>query len=292
MHRARWDDLQYVHAVVEHGSLSAASRALGVNHATVLRRIALLEARHRIVLFDRSRDGYRLRPEGRVLLNALKMMERAAARIDRSLAVSGQGAAGTFRLATTDSIANILLPKCLKTLRETLPNVRIEVAVSNATMDVTRTTAEILIRPGHELHPALVGEKAAAVDFNVFGTAAYLAAHPGDQVEDHQWLGVPGGFAQSTAGDWQFSRIADMVDISADSFLTLASLAAQDLGLAILPAFIGRATEGLIRAEQFTGGPTTGIWVATHAEYQEQEQIKPLLDFFTEAIRSDPAMLA
>jgi len=39
MHRDNWDDLRYVLAVAETGSVSAAARMLKVNHATVLRRI-------------------------------------------------------------------------------------------------------------------------------------------------------------------------------------------------------------------------------------------------------------
>ena len=53
MHKIRWDDLQYVHAVARHGALSAAARELGVNHATVLRRITALETAQGVTLFDR-----------------------------------------------------------------------------------------------------------------------------------------------------------------------------------------------------------------------------------------------
>ena len=57
MHNIRWDDLQYVLAVAEHGSLSAAARALGVNHATVLRRITAFEEDIGLALFDRPPGG-------------------------------------------------------------------------------------------------------------------------------------------------------------------------------------------------------------------------------------------
>ncbi len=66
MHKIRWDDLQFVHAVARHGALSAAARELGVNHATVLRRITALEAAQGVTLFDRPPGGYRLRPEGAI----------------------------------------------------------------------------------------------------------------------------------------------------------------------------------------------------------------------------------
>lgn len=290
VHKLRWDDLQFVYAVVEQGSLSAASRVLGVNHATVLRRVALLEAKNNVQIFDRSRDGYKLRPEGRVLLNSLRLMEHASARIERSLAVASQGVAGSFRLATTDSIANILLPKYLKALRVAHPNVRIEVSVSNDPIDLVRPTAEILLRTGRGLSPELYGENAGIVALDVFGNPDYLAENTSDEIEAHQWLGVTTNFARSTAGDWQFSRVAEMVEVSADSFLTLASLAAQGLGLALLPGFIGHSYDRLTRAEQFPRGPTTGIWVATHAEYRDQEHIRPLIDFFVDAVSADPLL--
>ena len=38
-HNIRWDDLQIVLAVAEERSLSGAARMIGVNHATVLRRV-------------------------------------------------------------------------------------------------------------------------------------------------------------------------------------------------------------------------------------------------------------
>src|SRR5690606_22822805 len=42
--RENWDDLRFLLAVAEEGSVSGAARRLGVNHATVLRRIASYEA--------------------------------------------------------------------------------------------------------------------------------------------------------------------------------------------------------------------------------------------------------
>ena len=40
-----------------HGSVAAAARALGVNHATVLRRIAEFETRIGVRMFDKTTRG-------------------------------------------------------------------------------------------------------------------------------------------------------------------------------------------------------------------------------------------
>ncbi|MES0808433.1 LysR family transcriptional regulator [Roseibium sp. SCPC15] len=288
MHKLRWDDLQYVHAVAEHGSLSAASRLLGVNHATVLRRIALLETSHDVKLFDRGTDGYRLRPEGRALLASLKLMDHASARIRRSLALTSKGIEGTFRLATTDAIACLLLPKYLKSLADTHPNINIEVAASNNPVDMSLSGAEILIRPGKELPPELSGVRAGSIHFAVFGAPEYLERTSDLAIDEHKWLGVAPGFAKSTVGEWQFSSVRDRFEFSADSFLTLANMAAQGLGLAMLPVFVGQNTQHLVPFDHFPTEPETGVWVATHREFREQTNIEVLMDFFTEALRSDP----
>src|SRR5437764_433290 len=76
-----WDDVKIFLTVAQFGSLSAAARDLGVNHATVSRRLANLEAATRgVPLFERSAKGFVLSPAG-----------RAAAADARSMHVHAEG---------------------------------------------------------------------------------------------------------------------------------------------------------------------------------------------------------
>src|SRR2546423_13338425 len=59
-----WDDVRYFLAVARGGSVRAASERLGVNHTTVLRRIAQLEERLGAQVFEKLPSGYRLRAAG------------------------------------------------------------------------------------------------------------------------------------------------------------------------------------------------------------------------------------
>ena len=47
-----WDDVRYFLAVARGGSVRAAAERLGVNHATVLRRIAQFEERLGVQMFE------------------------------------------------------------------------------------------------------------------------------------------------------------------------------------------------------------------------------------------------
>src|SRR3546814_13831951 len=59
-----WDDVRYFLAVARGGSVRAAAERLGVNHSTVLRRVAQLEERLGARMFKKLRSGYRLTAAG------------------------------------------------------------------------------------------------------------------------------------------------------------------------------------------------------------------------------------
>ncbi|MCG5244328.1 LysR family transcriptional regulator, partial [Azospirillum doebereinerae] len=59
-----WDDLRVFLALARSGSLSATARDLGVDHSTVARRVAALEAALGVRLFDRLPRGYAPTAEG------------------------------------------------------------------------------------------------------------------------------------------------------------------------------------------------------------------------------------
>ena len=60
--------LQHVEAVSTHGSIQAASRAIGIAASAIDRQVKLLEARLKVQLFDRTATGMSLSPAGEMLV--------------------------------------------------------------------------------------------------------------------------------------------------------------------------------------------------------------------------------
>src|SRR5262245_61951538 len=79
-----WQDLRVFLALGRHGSLSAAARALSVNHATIARRIHSLEATLGEKLVERRAEGYVLTPAGTRALAAASDMETAIQTLGRA----------------------------------------------------------------------------------------------------------------------------------------------------------------------------------------------------------------
>src|ERR1700760_4556760 len=73
-----WDDVRYFLAVARGGSVRAAAGRLGVNHATVLRRIAQLEDRLGVHMFEKLPSGYRLTEAGEEVLAFAHQMEASS----------------------------------------------------------------------------------------------------------------------------------------------------------------------------------------------------------------------
>ena len=77
-----WDDVRFFLAVARGGSVRAAAERLGVNHATVLRRIAQLEERLGVRMFDKLPSGYRLTAAGEEVLEFADQMEASSHQLE------------------------------------------------------------------------------------------------------------------------------------------------------------------------------------------------------------------
>src|SRR5258705_10362675 len=79
-----WDDLRYVLALAEAGSLARAARKLKVDHTTVGRRIEALEVDVGVRLFTRTTNGYTLTREAEEFLPDIRQIEANVLALERS----------------------------------------------------------------------------------------------------------------------------------------------------------------------------------------------------------------
>src|SRR5580698_8126458 len=80
-----WDDVRYFLAAARGGSVRAAAERLGVNHSTVLRRIAQLEERLGARMFEKLPSGYRLTAAGEEVLELANQLEARVFGRDQSV---------------------------------------------------------------------------------------------------------------------------------------------------------------------------------------------------------------
>ena len=146
--------LQYFAAVSEYGSFRQAAFRLGITQPTLSNQIAIMEKALKIHLFERTRKGINVTPQGReLLLSARRVLEEAQGFISQSAILSG-GGIGTFRLGVTPTLGPYLLPHILTPIhnkysdlklyvRENAPS-ELETGLINGQHDLILTTLPIM----------------------------------------------------------------------------------------------------------------------------------------------------
>lgn len=278
MHKENWDDLRFMLAVAENGSVSAAARVLGVNHATVLRRISAFEARHGGEIFDRTSQGYVIPADRQKVVDAAREVEAAVYSLERLIEGAQAPLRGTVRVTSTDTLCHGLLPKMLSGLTQKAVDLRFELICSNTHLDLARLDADIAVKPAIELQEGLMGSIGARLGFAVYGDP------------NAAWLGMRGAIARSKPAQWLTGIVREKDFASkADSFLTLREMVAAGVGKSILPCVLGDADRRLNRVEHNMPDMSVGIWVVCHPDMADVPRIRAVHKLLLEELakRSD-----
>ncbi len=280
MHSENWDDLRYVLAVAEGGSVSAAARSLGVNHATVLRRVGAFEERHGVSLFEKGARGYAIPPDRIKVIEAAREVETAVAAVDRLMRGGAAPVSGRVRVTSTDTFCSTVLPGILARLCDRGPGV--ELLTSNGHLDFARMHADITVRPTAHLPDDLAGERGGTLGFAVYGRRGVT-----------RWLGLKGRLAGSVAGTWMTETV-DPADIvaSSDSFPTLTAFAEAGLGRVILPCVLGDASEILERSGDGPRDLGVAIWVASHVDLAASPRLRSVRAAIVDGLAAEAGRLS
>ncbi|MFZ7093076.1 LysR family transcriptional regulator [Primorskyibacter sp. 2E233] len=117
--------LLYVEAVAEHGSVQAASRALGIAASAIDRHIKSLEEANRAPLFERLPRGMRPTAAGEAMVVMARRWRADAERLETDLQEMRGQERGTVRLAAMDSLCNGILTDLHSWLRAEHPHIRL-----------------------------------------------------------------------------------------------------------------------------------------------------------------------
>jgi DNA-binding transcriptional LysR family regulator len=296
MHRMggiKWEDLRFVLAVANAGSLAGAARTLRVNHTTVLRRVGAFEKRMGLRLFERLPTGYVLTPGGEELIAAARNLEEILANVERKLAGQDLRLSGSVRVTTTDTLMASILPGVLAEFHAAHPGIQVELGVSNLMLNLSKRDADVAIRPAKDPPDTLIGRRVATIAFAIYGSPDYVARHRRtNQLAAHQWVGPDDSLAATSVATWMRSELrASEVTLRADSLLGLCHAARAGLGLAALPCYLGDTTPGLVCVHEPIAIMETALWILTHEDLRRAARIRAFTEFAASAFGRRRALL-
>ncbi|NVK25889.1 MAG: transcriptional activator NhaR [Gammaproteobacteria bacterium] len=116
MAKLNYHHLQYFHAIVKHGSIATAAKALHITPQTLSSQLHLLEEQLGGELFDRVGKRLLLNDVGRVTYNYAKEIFDLGDELLQSLATNSTGSSSKFHIGVTDVVAKVLFYNFLKAI--------------------------------------------------------------------------------------------------------------------------------------------------------------------------------
>ncbi|MBN8931025.1 MAG: LysR family transcriptional regulator [Rhizobium pusense] len=140
-----WDDVRLFLSVARSGQFLSAARKLGVNHATLSRRVSALEAAIGTQLFLRSTNGCELTEEGQRLLASAERMETEMLNAQANLGRVDTAVAGTVRIGAPDGLGVSFLAPRLGRLTARYPDLKIQLVPVPRSFSLSQREADIAI---------------------------------------------------------------------------------------------------------------------------------------------------
>jgi DNA-binding transcriptional LysR family regulator len=291
----QWDDVRFFLAVARAGSLSGAARALGVGHVTVGRRIALLEQRLGVTLLNRTPDGFATTPAGQAILRECVAMESAALDLERIAAGRDSRVTGSARVTTTEALAWQIVAPAIAALRESHPELWVELITGVRSLDIARREADIAVRLARPSAPDLVCRKLGEVGFSLYASRRYLerAGVPerGRGLAGFNVIAFTGAPAATSPFFMGESLEGARVALRCDNPLIQVRAAASHVGIVEAACFLGDASPDLIRVWPNEAPARRAAWLIVHQDMQRAGRIKAVTGAITDAFRRQRSIL-
>ena len=187
-----WDDVRHFLAVARGGSVRAAAERLGVNHSTVLRRIAQLEERLGAQMFEKLPSGYRLTAAGEEVLEFVEQMDASSNRLETRIFGRDRSARGLLRVTLPPFLATHLLMPDFAEFR-LHPDIEMEILSSGELANLTNREADVAIRivaDRKTLPLNLHGVKGPELFSGVYMSRDRLAAWRAGAPDPVRWIGI------------------------------------------------------------------------------------------------------
>lgn len=277
-------------AVMQHGSLSGASRALGVAQPTTRRQIEALERELGAVLFTRAPNGLTPTALAHATLPHAEAIAASARAFVRAASAHVEDDAGTVRITASEMVGAEVLPALLTRLHETHPRLSIELVLDDRNQDLLRREADVAVRMIAPTQRGLVQRRVAQVELGLFASASYVARRgvprAGESLAAHSWIGPDRGRraleAMARAGVELEPRA---LTLRTDSSLAQLAAVRAGLGIGVVQVPLAARPTPLVRVlPKVRFG--LEAWLVTHEDLRGVARVRVVMEHLARGLEA------
>lgn len=278
-------------AVARSGQLLGASRRLGINHATLGRRMTALEDTLRTRLLVRRTNGCELTTEGEIYFRAAERMEAEMLSAQAATGHIGTTIAGTVRLGAPDGFGVSFLASRLGKLMQQHPQLKVQLVPVPRSFSLSQREADVAITIERPEQGRLISSKLTDYTLGLYASRGHIETHgmpkSVDDLKRHPRIGYVEDLIFSPSLNFTGEIMRDWdpgFEISSATGQTEA--VRSGAGVGILHDYIARQYPELVRIL-----PEVAIrrsyWTTYHESSRDLIRIRTLVDFLNAIVHQD-----
>jgi DNA-binding transcriptional LysR family regulator len=291
-----WTNLHTFLEVARGGSATRASEKLRVDVTTVRRRLSALEDSLGLMLFVKSGRSLQLSGDGERIFAIVAQMDELSRAISRDATDASRDLVGVVRVSTMEGFGSYFLAPRLSEFVQRHPRLSIQLVASQTILNLAEREADVSLNMVRPQRGRLIVRRAGYFGVGLYGSPAYLeqAGVPSvlADLRTHEFVTYVDELISVPHVRWLPDVIADpKTRFACTSLVAQYEAAVEGAGLAMLPTFMVRRRAGLVRVMPSEINLVRDWWLVVHADLQNVPRIRAVINFITEAMRRDQAIL-
>ncbi len=293
MPNLRWDELRFLVAIDDAGTLLGAARVLGVSHSPVARHLERAERIAGSRIFHRRGSILVASERAGTLLKEARRISQEIQSLTQFAGSAKTELEGTVRIAAPLTIAAHVLAPHLKAMERAFPAIRLAFRTELTSDAMMRGEADIAIRISRPVAEGLIIQRLVPCEFGLYGTPRLakfqrLALQEGRPMPG-PYLAFTDDYARVPETSWLTSLFPGQEPIfKANASLALMAAAQARFGVAALGGYIGRTASRLVLIDTPVAPPNENIYILTHRDQRDIRRIRVVVQFLANLIKSNP----
>lgn len=279
-----WNDLQHFVTLVEKETLTAAAEALDVQHSTVSRRVAQLEASLGLRLFDRIGKRYLLTEDGTRIYTHAQELAKDIHSLQRLARGAGEMQARVVVTAPPVILRDLLSTRKLTAFARKFPHIRLVLHGDARISDLHARQADIALRLVRPEQNDLVIRRLCIVRFALYACAPYLRRPR----KNWRFILLP---ASSNQGRWARQIIGhETAALECNDFLLIKQCVIEGMGIGLLPEFFVSPTDELKPVSLRGKSPEVleeDLYLVMHEDVRRSPAVRAVADFLISALAKE-----
>lgn len=287
---APWDDVKLFLSVARHRKLAAAAALLRVDASTASRRLAALEKRLGIRLFERTRDGLVPTVAAERLLAPAEEAEASIARFFDQVDRVERAVEGVVRVTAPPGVVELVIMPSVAELARRYPKLRLEVDANQAIASLLRREADVAVRLQRPEGEGLLVRRVGVSKNAVFGSRELVGSLPSLTAwGEAPWITWDAAHAHFASARWYAAHVRADPVVRASTLLAQIAAVESSAGVALLPTFSAlkrgfvavKCSRALAASASF---PVDEVYLVRHASLRDVPRITAVWGFVLELL--------